>query len=553
MDSNKMNDIQRAFSVVSLKDFKTHSLGKEHLIKNNQIGYSVTTTIVKLCFDIMCGKPLCDDQSNVLVDKVDPNDLESIKRVYEEYKKTGNGSAWYLKNNNVEIDDNSLAEIGELIRRIVDYINGKNIVHLFDSAFLLDDDMFTIAITIQNFNLNRCAWDAANSLKLNREKIKDKIDRINRWIIYNPRFDKEYVCDLKDSLEAYEAQAEYNRKAEIKKHQDYLSQFEPDDIDIEPFEFDMLYDEEFRYEDDPDKQYVFDHVLDIKRKLDIPFKDAFYIFADDVKVGITHGKNDIVFDGVLYTSKNELYRVLFPEHTLDAIHSAITYKIRRYGVGWEKAVHMILEDPPDIRKKEIVYNGRKFKSYQNLFKVYFPKRKYANVYAAVKWLMKKKDISFEDAVKEYIEDNKSSFTRADQDQSRIVSPSLQMEETENRQKRDQKLFLEAEYSDIDCAAAEQLRQYQWPEIYDGEKAITGLMGLEVKSRITGKTGQITKVDKNAVYVSFKKKNEPFVGFDLDGSIPVSLEKIEKILVMDDILLKAVKGMIQMYKDADQEN
>ncbi len=397
-----------SFQIVRYIDFNRVDFGKKMLIRNNAIGYTATASLVKCFVGFLHGKKPSDyfiypdikqyDDIEIVLDD------KSICTFYDVYCRRFPD---FVKPN--KINQKAIDEIKELVNRVTGYIADKDIVFYDKDVFIVGNDVYTISVSIEGPTLSKLSENTAFSIRN-----YDANFHIDHWYIYNPRLDGEWSCCLDEVIDRRKKE-EANKAA--KKAKQTKAQYRFINVDaalelykseIEGFEFNDLFEQALSFDESLTRQRVFELVKDIRSKMDISFKDAFYLYLDDLEMGKKHGTNDILFDGKLFSSKREVYRHYFPNHTEEEIQSSIGYRTRQLNMTWEEALRATIKNPPSGRSEQIVYKGKKYKSKKVLLKVLFPKKKYESAYYSISWLMKKYNISFEEAVREYKEKDKAS-------------------------------------------------------------------------------------------------------------------------------------------------
>ena len=337
------------FLKVNCDDFSVTKFG-DSFLEDNNIGYLATSMMAKKCFAILKG-----DKN----DQIDINDDESIKNVFETYKIAFESTVKKVKGENASLDKKSISDIREIVTRILNYIGKKEIKLLSDDCFMIDDDIYYILISKNSFktsdNIKKCVSKTQMIFERYEKYDANKIINIKNWIIYNPRLNEEWICDLQTTVNLYD-----NREKELKKNlvesaKKFEEQFESKDIDIDLWEFDKLYQEVARRRGDLEKQDVFNRVKKLMNSCDVSYKDAFYIFIECLEIGHLCNGKEVVYDGSLYMSKTELYESLFPECSLDDIRNSVNQYMRYYSLSWEEAVLMMQQNMCKKRNRKNNY------------------------------------------------------------------------------------------------------------------------------------------------------------------------------------------------------
>ena len=127
---------------------------------------------------------------------------------------------------------------------------------------------------------------------------------------------------------------------------------------------------------------------------------------------------------MLYTSKRDAYRELFPDLSADEVQSSIAYKINNLNMTWEEALRATIDKPPESRNDQIFFNGRKYKSKKALLRVLFPKKRYESIYYSIRLIIDKENLSFEDALKRYKDKGKPNNLKKEIEYNGIRYKSL---------------------------------------------------------------------------------------------------------------------------------
>ena len=104
----------------------------------------------------------------------------------------------------------------------------------------------------------------------------------------------------------------------------------------------------------------------------------------------------VVYDGVEYNYKSQMFNALFPDYDSKRIRSAVSQREKK--MSFDDAISYTLKNPPKEKDFSIVYKHKKYLSQIDLFRKLFPDRNPYNLYQSVVKMMKKTNISFEEAV-----------------------------------------------------------------------------------------------------------------------------------------------------------
>lgn len=413
-------DYYDLLETIRYKDLKRVVFGKKKLVKSNDIGYTAIATLVKCFVGFYNDKKPSDYFDYHDIKQYDEIEIELddifISEFYDIYCRR---FPRYVRVN--KINQKAIDEIKELVNRTLDYMSDKNIVFYDTDVFIVGSDVYTISISVEGPSPRKLAENTSSSVYYYDEDF-----HIDNWYIYNPRLDGEWSCNVDETIDKINEE-KLNKEKQMKILRptiDVDAALKSYESEIEKFEFDDLFDQALLLDERLTRQKAFRLVENIRNRMDISFKDAFYLYLDDLELGNKHGINDVVFDGVLYSSKMDIYRDYFPDHTEDEIQSSIGYKMRQLNMTWEDALRATIKNPPEKRSREIIYKGRKYKSTKALLKILFPKKRYESIHSSIQQLAQKENISFEEAIERYKEKGKPANIKKEVEYNGVKYPSL---------------------------------------------------------------------------------------------------------------------------------